>query len=566
MAAIGFFVYQNYFRRSETKTILANRVTPFSGATGRENTPAFSPDGKQIAFAWNGGEEDGDFDIYVRLVGAVEPLRLTDSEYTEQYPVFSPDGSQIAFVRDFGTHGEVILIPAFGGAERRIARLFSGNFSISFAPDGQTIAVIDTEDSIAGKPHAVYLVNLQSGERSRLTAPAEFVGETTPRFAPDGKTLAFVRVFDDKNQDLFVVPATGGKPRQITFDQAIIHSLAWSADGRKILFVSFRGGEQTNIWRVSAGGGQPELLATNGRNISNIAVSSDDKTVAFVENLKNTDIWLTAANGRTAKKLVASIYSEHDPIFSPDGSRIAFASNRTGKFAIWMSDADGKNLRLLADAPSVVGLPRFSPDGSQVVYNGIEDGNPDVYVVSVEGGAARRLTTNAARDFAPAWSADGAWIYFTSNRAGENQIWKMPASGEKAGEAVQITRSGAFQAMPAPDGKTVFYAKIGSPAEVWSVPAAGGAEQNLPEFAAAGFTGSWTVTRAGIYFLARNPDQSLKIRFYDFTDGKIKNISDEHGIPENIFDNFDATAGSSRFLYALLDQNASSIILAELGN
>ena len=72
-AAIGFVVWNNYFRQSEPKPIAVAKITPFSGATGRENTPAFSPDGKQIAFAWNGGEDDGNFDIYVRLVGAVEP-------------------------------------------------------------------------------------------------------------------------------------------------------------------------------------------------------------------------------------------------------------------------------------------------------------------------------------------------------------------------------------------------------------------------------------------------------------------------------------------------------------
>jgi len=96
------------------------------------------------------------------------------------------------------------------------------------------------------------------------------------------------------------------------------------------------------------------------------------------------------------------------------------------------------------------------------------------------------------------------------------------------------------------------------------IPAAGGAEQNLPEFTHAGFTGSWTVTAAGIYFIARHSDQSLKIKFYDFADGKIKNISGERGIPENIYGNLAATADGSSFLYALLDQNASSIMLAEI--
>lgn len=563
IAAIAFIVYQNFFRKPETNTVLASRVKPFSGATGRENTPAFSLDGKQIAFAWDGGD-GGDLDIYIRLIGAVEPVRLTDSDFTEQYPTFSPDGLNIAFVRDYGTRGEVVLIPALGGAERKIAKLFSGFASISFAPDGQNIAVIDTENSTEGGQYAVYLINLQNGERRRLTAPAEFVGETTPRFSPDGKSVAFVRVAGDKNQDLFVVPISGGEPRQITFDKTVIHSVSWNADGQEIFFVSYRGGVQPSIWRVPVSGDEePQMISTSGRDITNLAASPDGKTLAFVENNKNTDIWRVSANQKTPEKFAASIYSEHDPNFSPDGSRVVFASNRTGKYEIWMADADGKNLRPLTDLSAYANVPRFSPDGANVAYSGTTDDNPDIFIVSTELGTDRRLTENPARESSPSWSADGKFVYFTTDRTGENQIWKMPVGGAES-EAVQITKGGAFLALPAPDGKTVFYTKANESADLWRVPADGGAEEKLPEFARAGFIKNWTMTRSGIYFIVRDSDQTLKIKFYDFADEKIKDIPGNYKIPENLFGNLDATADGDVFLFSLEDQNASSIMLAEL--
>lgn len=560
-AGIAFIVYQNYFQNRAAKVIVASRVIAFSGAAGRENTPAFSPDGKQLAYSWNGGEGDA-LDIYVKLVGAGEPLRLTEKEANEQYPTFSPDGSHVAFVREFKDYGEVFLVPSLGGAERKIARMFSGNYSISYAPDGRGIAVVDTENSSGGGQYAIYLVNVETGERGRVTAPADFAGETTPRFSPDGKSLAFLRVSaDQKQNDLFVVPASGGNPRQITFDGVVIHSLAWSADGQMIYFVSFRSGNLASIWRIPAAGGAPEIVSIGGSVITNLSVSPNGKTLAFVENAQNVDVWRVAADDKPAKRIIASTNNEHNPQFSPDDSRIIFLSDRTGKYEIWTADADGKNPRRITDTPFEIGSPRFSPDGLSIAFFAKDGETSNIFTISAEGGAVRRLTSETSRNILPAWSADGRWIYFTSNRAGEMNIWKMPAGG---GEAVQITRGGAFQSAPAPDGKIVFYSKAYASDSLWRVPAEGGAEENIPELAAAA-ANQWSASHIGIYFLARQPDRNFKIKFYDFASRLIKDAAGNYKIPPNVQGSLGANFGGDAFLYSLKDQNASSIMLAELG-
>lgn len=135
------------------------------------------------------------------------------------------------------------------------------------------------------------------------------------------------------------------------------------------------------------------------------------------------------------------------PQFSPDGSRIAFQTDRTGISQIWTADADGKNLRQIADTPFPSHSPQFSPDGSLIASNQNEGEYYANYIVSAEGGAPRRISPERVRDDLPAWSADGKYFFFTSNRSGEPNIWKMPADG--AGEAVQITKDGANRALPA---------------------------------------------------------------------------------------------------------------------
>lgn len=561
-AAVAFIIYQNYFQNRPAKIVQASRVIAFSGAAGRENTPAFSPDGKQLAYAWNGGEGDA-LDIYVKLVSAGEPLRLTDREANDHYPTFSPDGSHVAFVREFKDYGEVFLVPSLDGAERKIARLFSGNYSISYAPDGRSIAVVDTENSTAGGgQYAIYLINIETGERERVTAPAEFAGESTPRFSPDGKSLAFLRVSaNQKQNDLFVVPATGGKPRQITFDAAVIHSLAWSADGRTIYFVSFRGSNLASLWRVPAAGGTPEIVSVGGSVITNLSASPGGKTLAFVENTQNVDVWRISGDGKPASRLISSTSNEHNPQYSPDGSRIVFLSDRTGKYEIWTAEADGKNPRRITDTPFEVGSPRFSPDGLQIAFFAKDGETSSIFTISAEGGAARQLTSETSRNILPAWSADGRWIYFTSNRAGEMNVWKMSADG--SGEAVQITKDGAFQAAPAPDGKIVFYSKTNASDGLWRVPAEGGAEENVPELAGVA-ANQWSTSPAGIYFLTRQPDRNFAIKFYDFASRLVKDVGVDYKIPPNVQGSPGANANGTAFLYSLKDQNASRIMLAEL--
>lgn len=561
IAIVGVAVLNNYLRQPAPKAILVNRVAPFSGLPGREDMPAFSPDGKQLVFAWNGSEDSDNFDIYVKIIGAGEPARLTSNPRDDVYPRFSPDNRFIAFVRDLKESGEVILIPALGGAERRVCGLFSGNYSISFSPDGRLLAVIDAEQG-SGNEFAVHTVNLQTGEKRRVTSPAEFRGETTPRFSPDGKHIAFVRIAPDASQDLFVVEAMGGAARQLTFDRKTIHNLAWEADGQSIVFTSMRG-NVSGLWRIASAGGESEMIATSGKNMTNLTAAPDGKTIAYVETeSRKASIW-RVVSGEPPHKFIRSLRADLSPQLSPDGKRIVFMSDRTGAYEIWLAEATGKNQRQLTFAANQASSPRFSPDGKFVVYYAQNGQRNGIFIVSTEIGEPRLLNDAAERKLNPSWSADGKWIYFTSNRTGDWQLWKIPA--DASGEAVQITRRGAYQAQPAPDGKTIYYSKENA-AGLWRVPVDGGDESPVAELADAGLSNSWTVTSAGIYFIAHAEQPPYKTKFYDFSTAQTKETSGVDKFPPRLFAGFSASADGKTFLYALFDQTASSIMLAEIGN
>lgn len=564
LAVIGFAVYQNFSGRKSNAQMVA-RVAPFSGLPGREDFPAFSPDGRQMAFAWNGGDGDN-LDVYVKIIGAGEPVRLTGNEADDINPVYAPDGRFIAFIRSLSTASDVILISALGGAERKLATLRSARSSLSFAPDGKTLAVADN-DSTRGET-GIFLLDVETGAKRRVTSPPEFSSDGEPHFSPDGKSIVFVRAASPVAQEIYLVSTGGGgEARQLTADKTQIRGIAWSADGKQIVFASLRASNQLNLWQIAASGGEPVLIATGGKNPSHPAVAPDGKSIAYVEATTDSNIWQIEFDGAKKqippRKFIASSQADHSPNFSPDGGRVVFASDRTGNYEIWTADAGGANARQLTDLKtSAAGTPRVSPDGVSVAFDAQTDGKGDIFIIGAEGGSPRNLTANAAHDVLPAWSANGRFVYFCSDRNGERQIWKISADG---GEAVQITRQGGFESFASPDGREIFYTKNRGVAGIWKVAVDGSEESAVAELAEAGYWRYWSVVQDGIYFVARASNPPYAIKFYSFASKQISDAAQLEKTPLWIYPGLAAAPDGKTLLYAQSDQNSSGIMLAELG-
>src|SRR5262245_18516349 len=233
------------------------KIVPVTSFPGSETQPAFSPDGNQIAFVWDGEQEDNQ-EIYVKLIDAGAPLRLTTNPAPDLNPVWSPDGRYIAFTRE-GAGSGVYLVPALGGAERKLAEIFPRRpfnlLSLSYSPDRKYLAVADKDS--ATEPYSIFLLTVETGEKRRLTSPpAGSIGDECPAFSPDGKSLAFARMLGVGTKDIYIVPVGGGEPKRLTFDDTQTLGLTWTPDGREIVFSSNRNGS-VELWRVPIAGGAP---------------------------------------------------------------------------------------------------------------------------------------------------------------------------------------------------------------------------------------------------------------------------------------------------------------------
>src|SRR5262245_20865751 len=353
-------------------------VVPLTTYPGRESQPAFSPDGNQIAFVWSGAKDDNT-DVYVRLVDGGNWVRLTDDPGDDVNPVWSPDGRTIAFYRSSPDGDGIFLVPALGGAERKLTGVFANRFGfgshtwIHWSPDGKWLVVSDKTS--AEEPFSLFLLSPETGEKRRVTSlPASVVGDCSPAFSLDGKRLVFVRVISALVGEIYLVSVNGGEPKRLTFDGAGVSNLAWTPNGREIVFGSRLGGKN-RLYRIPVEGGGAEWLAATGSEAQYPAFSRDGSRLAWRQNTSDEDIFRLALksgseNVPPVASLIVSTALEASPRYSPDGKRIAFVSNRSGSDEIWVCGSDGENpIRLTSFRGPLAGSPSWSPDGKQIVFD-----------------------------------------------------------------------------------------------------------------------------------------------------------------------------------------------------
>ena len=536
-AALGLAAWLGVWGPTGREPQAPLRAVPLTSDPGRERHPTFSPDGNQVAFAWDGETRDNT-DIYVKLVAGGRPLRLTTNPAVDSHPAWSPDDTQIAFLRRSETSGGIFLVPPIGGSERKLAE--SPHFGVgrssglSWSPDGKFLAVSDRTSP--EEPFALFLVSVESGEKERLTSPpAQSLGDYKPAFSPDGRTLAFVRQSAVVIGEIYLVQVAGGEPRRLTFNDQAIRGLAWTPDGREIVF-STRGGSTNSLFRISSFGGMPELLSGTGGGAISPAISRQGSRLIYSRSTRDVNIWRLELSGLTTARdrptrLIASTRTDFFPQISPDGDRIAFESHRSGSAEVWICDRDGRGpVRLTSFVDVNAGSPCWSPDGRWIAFDAYPDGNADIYVISANGGSPRRLTTEGSAEVVPSWSRDGKWIYFSSTRTGISQMWKAPAAG---GEAVQVTKKGGAYGFESPDGKFVFYAKpegsVFQPTAVWRVPAEGGEEGAVLDSPRPVNLYAWALMEQGIYFIDVERSEALVaegfLKFFHFDTGRVTRIA-----------------------------------------
>ena len=273
--------------------------------------------------------------------------------------------------------------------------------------------VYEGYDELSGDSD-LYTMNADGSDVTPLTSDGAAKGH--PEWSPDGTRITFESIGYESgsccSRNIYVIDADGGNRQALTEtpDVSIGENFdaSWAPDGERLVFVSNRG---------EPGGfaGDRELYLMN-------ADGSDETQ-------------LTDTDART---------SDQQPAISPDGTQVAFASDRANSgsddlFDIYTMGIDGSNpTRLTFDGAynsrlsSRSKAPAWSPDGSRIAFESTRSGNPEIWVMDADGSDPVNVSNDLGVDTEPAWSPDGSEITFTSSRSGQEDVWAVDAPAASA--------------------------------------------------------------------------------------------------------------------------------------
>ncbi len=420
---------------------------------------SWSPDGRFLAFA-DQGPDKGPYAISLVSVESLERHKLSAPpvEYLgDGYPAFSPDGKTLAFVRVASVDvSDIYLLPVAGGEPRRLTFGNPWIHGLDWTPDGNEIVY---SLGLLSSGASLWRISASGGAPERLA----FGGENVfyPSISRHGHRLAYRQgVFDGNIWRIDVQGSTGGNrsPAKLIASTRFEFGPQFSPDGKSIAFCSNRSGS-LEIWLCDSDGSNClQLTSFEGPTTCTPRWAPDGRQIAFDSRPEgHSDIFVVDVERRVPRRLTTATSDDVVPSWSHDGRWIYFASNRTGRQQVWKAPAEG--------GPAVQvtqngGFAAFeSPDGRFVYYAKFTE--PGIWRVPVEGGEETLVLDLLQPGFWGYWAVVEEGIYFLNAEAKPRPAIEFYRFATRRAMRVFVPEKDPVYGAPglalSPDGRWILY-------------------------------------------------------------------------------------------------------------
>jgi len=274
----------------------------------------------------------------------------------------------------------------------------------------------------------------------------EIMNQLTGERGPFDSRFAFASTRDGRFKELYTMSPDEGDLQQVTRNQTINLSPAWSPDVRSLLYTSYKRGNP-NLYVIDLLSGRETLLSDRpGLNLGGKWSPDGSMIAASVEDNGNAEIVLLDRNGKLLRRLTHNWAIDVSPSWSPDGRQVAFCSNRTGAPQIFVVGVDGGEAQRVTFSGTYNTSPAWSPKGTTIAYVGRVEGGFNLFTVRADGSEIRQLTQDAGNNEDPSWAPDGRYLVFSSSRTGRKKLFITDAAGMSQ---VQLTHGGGDDTSPA---------------------------------------------------------------------------------------------------------------------
>ena len=427
-----------------------HRLTDFSGL---EEFPAISPDLKSVAFT---ARVNGHRQIFVRLLAGGPPLPITKDEADHEQPRWSRNAGSVMYFSPAAPgeiQGTIWEVPALGGPARRVIASLGGG---DIGSDGRLACFRLTDGQVE-----LVTASTDGSDIRTITRFGESFYYKYPRWSPDGKWIAY-QSGDGFRWDVFVIPGSGGSPRQLTHENRQIHGLTWRPDSAGIIYSSSRATTMAylpplGLWEARLDGSEPRQIAP--LDLSYLHPDAHESGALVASRLHmQSDLWRYPTDGsavenvRRAVRVTRQTGQVQTPTAGINDTEIAFLSDTGGHANLWVLRTDTGELRQITyerDARVSMGLPIWSPDGKWITFvssrgnTGLGFG---IWLVNPDGGNLRSLVS---RGLGAAWSPDAQWVYYNDG----GTIYKVSATG---GSPV-VARSGPARNVIGVHGGSLYF-------------------------------------------------------------------------------------------------------------